>query len=296
MKKRTKKLFSLAPEVADRSATASKKFFASFFQKRSASFPQKRTIPIRDYRFDHPQQLHAAIFDVGDVLISVPHEQAWRMALEGFADPEKLTSEFYAKHMKGQTRLQAAAAALSALRVADSRKQSVAYAARKQEVLLGLINAGGLAAYADAMRFLPALARLGLKLAASSASSNATAMLSLFPLDEGTMLADALAAEVCGRALRHGPPDPEIFLLAAAEMGVAPAACFVVEDTAEGVKAARAAGMGVVGLSRAGAREDLLKAGADIAVASLDEVALDHLAAGKLRRIAISAGREVVAV
>jgi beta-phosphoglucomutase-like phosphatase (HAD superfamily) len=70
----------------------------------------------------------------------------------------------------------------------------------------------------------------------------------------------------------------------------------VVEDTAEGVKAARAAGMGVVGLSRAGAREDLLKAGADIAVASLDEVALDHLAAGKLRRIAISAGREVVAV
>lgn len=41
----------------------------------------------------------------------------------------------------------------------------------------------------------------------------------------------------------HGKPAPDLFLLAAAEMGVEPAACAVVEDSPFGVQAARAAGM-----------------------------------------------------
>jgi len=41
----------------------------------------------------------------------------------------------------------------------------------------------------------------------------------------------------------HGKPSPEMFLLAAARMGVAPARCLVFEDTAPGFEAATAAGM-----------------------------------------------------
>ncbi len=44
-----------------------------------------------------------------------------------------------------------------------------------------------------------------------------------------------------------GKPEPDLFLHAAAQMGVAPAACVVVEDSAPGVQAARAAGMRVLG-------------------------------------------------
>jgi HAD superfamily hydrolase (TIGR01509 family) len=43
--------------------------------------------------------------------------------------------------------------------------------------------------------------------------------------------------------VRHGKPAPDLFLHAAAEMGVAPARCVVVEDSVYGVQAARAAGM-----------------------------------------------------
>ncbi|WP_317447693.1 HAD family hydrolase [Streptomyces collinus] len=45
----------------------------------------------------------------------------------------------------------------------------------------------------------------------------------------------------------RGKPDPGLFLHAAREMGVAPAACAVVEDSQPGVRAARAAGMRVFG-------------------------------------------------
>lgn len=41
----------------------------------------------------------------------------------------------------------------------------------------------------------------------------------------------------------HGKPAPDLFLFAAATMGVDPAACAVIEDSQYGVQAARAAGM-----------------------------------------------------
>jgi len=44
----------------------------------------------------------------------------------------------------------------------------------------------------------------------------------------------------------HGKPDPEIFLLAAQKMGIAPQQCLVLEDSLLGIQAAQAAGMSSV--------------------------------------------------
>lgn len=52
--------------------------------------------------------------------------------------------------------------------------------------------------------------------------------------------------------VQHGKPAPDLFLLAADRMDVAPADCLVVEDSPHGVQAARAAGMAVVGLLAGG--------------------------------------------
>jgi pseudouridine-5'-monophosphatase len=53
---------------------------------------------------------------------------------------------------------------------------------------------------------------------------------------------------VCGDDPRvvRGKPAPDIFLVAAADLGAAPGTCVVVEDAPAGVAAARAAGMRVV--------------------------------------------------
>ena len=48
--------------------------------------------------------------------------------------------------------------------------------------------------------------------------------------------------------VRVGKPDPEVFLTAAAKLGVPPARCIVVEDAPAGVEAARRAGMRSIGV------------------------------------------------
>jgi HAD superfamily hydrolase (TIGR01509 family) len=50
----------------------------------------------------------------------------------------------------------------------------------------------------------------------------------------------------------RGKPHPDIFLHAAAEIGASPHECIVIEDSASGVIAARAAGSTVIGLLAAG--------------------------------------------
>lgn len=51
----------------------------------------------------------------------------------------------------------------------------------------------------------------------------------------------------CGDEVANCKPAPDIFLLAASKMGVSPEQCLVIEDSAAGVSAAKAAGMYAVG-------------------------------------------------
>jgi HAD superfamily hydrolase (TIGR01509 family) len=48
---------------------------------------------------------------------------------------------------------------------------------------------------------------------------------------------------VSSEDIRRGKPDPELFLTAAARLGVPPERCTVIEDSDVGIQAARAAGM-----------------------------------------------------
>jgi len=222
--------------------------------------------------------LRAGIFDVDGVLLASPHERAWREALAGFAEPERLTTALYQPHVAGKPRLSGARAALEALGVPDAERQAPAYAERKQEQIEALIAAGSFDGFADALRFVQAVGALGLPMAAASSSKNANGMMQPTRLPSGQSLLDAFSANVCGRDLRRGKPDPEIFLLAATELGVAPEHCFVVEDAPAGVEAARAGGMTALGVARLGDAALLQAAGADLVVTNLDEVDLAELA------------------
>ena len=48
---------------------------------------------------------------------------------------------------------------------------------------------------------------------------------------------------VSGDEVEHGKPAPDIFLLAAKRLGIAPENCYVFEDSPNGIRAAYAAGM-----------------------------------------------------
>ncbi len=70
-------------------------------------------------------------------------------------------------------------------------------------------------------------------------------------------------------------PDPQIFLAAAAGLGVAPGACLVAEDAPNGLRAARAAGMSTVAVTTTHTAEELAPL-ADLVVADLSHVGLRY--------------------
>lgn len=76
----------------------------------------------------------------------------------------------------------------------------------------------------------------------------------------------------------HGKPHPDIFLHAAEALAIAPGACLAIEDSVNGVKAARAAGMTVWGFAGGGHMDEmahgpLMAAGAERVIGDWAEAA-----------------------
>ncbi len=229
--------------------------------------------------------LCAAILDVDGVLLASPHERAWREALEGYADPAAFTTAIYQAVAAGKPRLDGALATLKAMGVAQADQKAGEYAKAKQARLEALIRAGAVKAFPDALRFVQAVHDLGWPMAVASSSKNANAMMAPIRLASGVSLLDMFSVNVCGFDLRRGKPDPELFLLAAARLHIAAEQCLVVEDAPAGIEAACAGRMAGLGVARLGDAALLRAAHADLVVTSLDEVAVDALAAGQLRRV-----------
>ena len=82
--------------------------------------------------------------------------------------------------------------------------------------------------------------------------------------------ADLFDASVAAHDVQLGKPHPEVFLKAAAKLGLAPQQCCVVEDAPFGVEAARRAGMAVVAILGTASREKL--ADADLIIQSHREL------------------------
>jgi beta-phosphoglucomutase len=257
------------------------------------------------------REFQGAIFDVDGVLVDSPHEAAWREALRELMEShwsdisgdttwtaERFTPQLYQQEMSGKPTMTGARAALDYFEVPDAETRVEAYAERKQEMVVELIEAGDFTAYPDALRFIIAVKDAGIRVAAASSSKNAGLFLREIRLDTfaeeqgisseslrpGLTLLEFFDADVSGRDFAEGKPHPEMFLTAAEELGIPPEQNFVIEDAAAGVQAAKAGNMAALGLARADDTELLAAADADLVVTSLDDVDLAALADGRLAK------------
>ena len=245
------------------------------------------------------------------VLVDSPHSRAWQDALRELMEtewadirdrssysPERFTDAIYQRIIAGLPRLAGARAALDYFGVPEANRKAELYAAVKQEHLVNLIELGRFAAFADGLRFVLAVKAAGIRVAAASSSQNADLLMRRVRLDafatedrktsevarRARTLSGLLDADISGRALPHGKPDPMIFLTAARELRVPPGTCFVAEDAVSGVRAAKAASMVALGVDRLDDGKALIKAGADLVVRTFDEVSREALAEGRLER------------
>jgi beta-phosphoglucomutase len=258
-----------------------------------------------------PRGFEGAIFDVDGVLVDSPHERAWKDSLRELMENDwadiadqtswsdaRFTPQVYQQVMSGKPRMSGALGALEYFKVPDAAERVEAYAANKQTMVVKLIEAGQFQAYPDALRFVLAVRDTGIPVAAASSSKNAALFLRQIRLDtfaaeqglhydllrHGLNLLEFFDADISGRDFAQGKPHPEIFLTAAAELGVSPEHCFVAEDATSGVQAAKAGGMAALGVARASDEALLAAANADLVVTSLDDVDVTGLRQHQLRR------------
>ncbi|NLF22497.1 MAG: HAD-IA family hydrolase [Lentisphaerae bacterium] len=118
--------------------------------------------------------------------------------------------------------------------------------------------------------FIAQCRRMGWRLAVASSADRVKVDGNLAELGFGGTAFDAV---IDGSQVARKKPAPDLFLLAAAQLGLDPAGCVVFEDAVAGVQAAGAAGMRAIGVRGAFDDARLRAAGAAATVNDLTEAA-----------------------
>ncbi|MBD1421356.1 beta-phosphoglucomutase [Sphingobacterium chuzhouense] len=186
----------------------------------------------------------AVIFDLDGVLVdtAVFHYQAWKRLAKQF---DFDFTEAENEQLKGVSRVDSLNLILKWANKEVPAEEKEQLAALKNTWYLELVenmqDGDVLPGTIDLLTYLKAKDK---KIALGSASKNAVRIL------EKTGILHYFDAIIDGNAVRNSKPDPEVFLKAAAEVGVAPAASVVLEDAQAGIEAARAANMQVIAVDR----------------------------------------------
>ena len=131
------------------------------------------------------------------------------------------------------------------------------------------------ARYREQLPLLPgareAVERLAARWPLGLASSSNREIIDLVLEQSG--LARFFRATVSSEEVERGKPAPDVYLEAARRLGVAPELCAAIEDSRNGIRSARAAGMCVVAIPNAHYPPDAeALAAADVVLRSLDEL------------------------
>ncbi|MCK5095399.1 MAG: beta-phosphoglucomutase family hydrolase, partial [Spirochaetes bacterium] len=142
---------------------------------------------------------------------------------------------------------------------------------RKNEFFRTTVAEDGAVIYETTVAFVKDLLNRGLKVGIASSSMNCSFIL------ETTGLIGLFETIVDGIISREsglkGKPDPDIFLVAANNMGLHPNECFMVEDAITGVEAGKNGNFALVlGVARSGNEAVLKQHGADIVVGDMGEI------------------------
>jgi trehalose 6-phosphate phosphatase len=239
----------------------------------------------------------AVLFDMDGVVTrtSAAHAAAWKEALDRALERLVARSETnlepfdpesdYQRHLSGHSRYAGIERFLAARGIRVHRGSAGDPPGRltvhgigslKNERYLKRIRRHGVDLYPEAIPFIRAIRDLGLKTALVSSSRNCLQIVREVGIEQlFDTVVDGNAPDQIGV---RSKPAPDMFLEAAARLGVSPERAVVVEDAVAGVNAGRAGGFGlVVGVARPDGPdpEQLRRGGAHIVVRRLDELLVD---------------------
>ncbi|WP_248548408.1 beta-phosphoglucomutase [Paenibacillus odorifer] len=210
------------------------------------------------------ENMKGAIFDLDGVIVDTAkyHYLAWASLADelGF----KFTEEDN-ERLKGVSRMRSLDILLEVGGLEFEEAEKQAMAEKKNRLYVEYISRLEESELLPGVKeYLTGLRSRGIGIALGSASKNAEFILNKLNIT------DLFDAVVDGNKVSLAKPDPEVFLIAAQEIGLQPDECVVFEDAEAGVQAGKAAGMKVVGI---GKPEVLMEA--DLVVKGLYELLTD---------------------
>lgn len=198
------------------------------------------------------RMIKGVIFDLDGVLVSTDemHFRAWKRLADELGIQE-FTKEDN-KLQKGVSRLESLEVVLRKGNKFFTMEEKEIYAELKNRYYIDMLKElNEDAILKDVKETLTMLREKGILIGVGSVSKNTPMIL------EKTGLIQWIDEVSCGLDIKNSKPDPEVFLVAAKKLGLTPKTCLVVEDSAAGVIAAKAAGMRALGV---GPERSLLKA------------------------------------
>ena len=185
-----------------------------------------------------PREYAAFIFDCdGTLADSMPlHQQAWIRALQRHGAHFEFAWELFMSRA-GKT-IELTVCELNAEFGVALEPSLVAAAQRAEYDAL----AQGVKPIAEVVAYARARQAAGCPISVASGGDAPTVNRTLRTIG----VADLFPIVVTAEEVAQGKPAPDLFLLAASRMGIAPADCLVFEDSLLGIAAAERAGMGAV--------------------------------------------------
>ncbi|HDO25067.1 MAG TPA: HAD family hydrolase [Nitrospirae bacterium] len=191
------------------------------------------------------------------------HFKAWKRMFTEYG--KKFTFQDYKEKVDGIPRIDGGRAILT-----DCSEEKLIQATdKKQKYFLEHLKKEKIPVFISTVKLMKELTGKGVKIAVISSSRNSPYIL------KRTGIIKLLVAEINGSDITKGKPHPQIFLMAADEMGLKPKNCVVFEDAILGVRAAKRAKMLCVGIDRHNDPQRLKEA--DIIVSDLKEISYDKI-------------------
>jgi beta-phosphoglucomutase len=193
--------------------------------------------------------MSAVIFDLDGVIVSTDelHYKAWKQ----MADKEGIPFNETINHrLRGVSRRESLEIILERSSRSYTEDEKVALMTFKNDLYkASLSSLDNESILPNVMTVLDELQRRHIPIAIGSSSRNAVPILTNLGLLERF---DAVAD---GTDIKQSKPDPEVFLVAAKKLNIAPSECIVVEDAISGIEAAKRANMIAVAVGDATASE-----------------------------------------
>lgn len=182
--------------------------------------------------------IKGVIFDLDGVLVSTDqlHFKAWQRLAEelGIMNFTKKDNE----KQKGISRMESLEVVLQKGNRVYSEEEKITLTERKNNYYIELLqDLDTQAVLPDVIETLTMLRKMGIAIGVGSVSKNAPKIL------EKTKLEQYIDQVSSGLDITKSKPDPEVFLVAAKKLNLQTNECLVVEDSAAGIIAARAACM-----------------------------------------------------